>query len=115
MNVSLGVRISNISSKVYAVFSRHKNGAKKVHRLATLHRMVDEHRLTVGIEVVRREDGTAGTVRRLPWRVRQRGTCISAITVDRGFYSVDIVETVKAHGNALDDARCQDGPHQGRH
>ena len=72
----------------YVVFSRHKKGAKKFHRLASLHRMVDEHRLTLSVEVMRWEGSTAGTVRRLPWWARQRSTHISSIIVERGFYSV---------------------------
>ena len=85
----------------YAVFSRYKKGTKKFHRLATLHCVVDGHRLTLGVEVVRREDDTAGTVRRLLWRARRRGIRMSSITIDRGFHSVDVIETIKATGIPL--------------
>ncbi len=92
---------AKVMNMAYAVFSRYKKGTKKFHRLATLHCVVDGHRLTLGIEVVRREDDTAETVRRLLWRARQRGIRMSSITIDRGFHSVDVIETIKATGIPL--------------
>ena len=85
----------------YAVFSRYKKGTKKFHRLATLHWIVEGHRLTLGVEVVHQGDDAAETVRRLLWRARRRGIRMSSITVDRGFHSVDIIETIKATGIPL--------------
>ena len=66
--------------------------------------MVDGHRLTLGVEVVRRGDDTAETVQRLLWRARRRGIRMSSITVDRGFHSVDVRDH-QGHGDALGDAR----------
>ena len=57
----------------YAVFSRYKRGTKKFHRLATIRWTVEGHRLTLGVEVVRRGDDPAETVQRLLWRPRRRG------------------------------------------
>ena len=87
---------ARVMNTAYAVFSRYKKGAKKFHRLATPHWMAEWHRLTPGVEVVRRGGDTAGTVRRLPWRARRRGIRMSSITLDRGFHSVDIIEAIKA-------------------
>ena len=92
---------AKVMNMAYAVFSRYKKGTKKFHRLATLHCVVDGHRLTLGVEVVRREDDTAGTVRRLLWRARRRGIRMSSITIDRGFHSVDVMEAIKATGIPL--------------
>ncbi len=90
-----------VMNMAYAVFSRYKKGTKKFHRLATLHCVVDGHRLTLGVEVVRRGDDTAETVQRLLWRARRRGIRMSSITIDRGFHSVDVIETIKATGIPL--------------
>ena len=92
---------ARVLGMTYAVFSKYKKGTKKFHRLATLHCVVDGHRLTLGVEVVRREDDTAGTVRRLLWRARRRGIRMSSITIDRGFHSVDVIEAIKATGIPL--------------
>ena len=89
---------AKVMNMAYAVSSRYKKGTKKFHRLATLHGMVEGHRLTTGVEVVRRGGDTAETVQRLIWRARRRGIHMSSITVDRGFHSVDIIETIKATG-----------------
>ena len=35
-------------------------------------------------------------MRRLLWRARQRGIRMSPITVDRGFHSVGVIETIRA-------------------
>ena len=56
---------AKVMNMAYVVFSRYKKGTKKFHRLATLHWMVEGRRLTLGVEVVRRGDNTAGTVQRL--------------------------------------------------
>lgn len=92
---------ARVLGMTYAVFSRYRKGTKKFHRLATLHRMVDGHRPTLGVGVVRREDDAAGTVRRLLWRARRRGIRMSSITIDRGFHSVDVMEAIKATGIPL--------------
>ena len=78
--------------------SKYRKGAKKFHRLATLHCAADGHRPTLGVGVVRREDDAAGTVRRLLWRARRRGIRMSSVTVDRGFRSVDVMGAIKAAG-----------------
>ena len=92
---------AKVMDMAYAVFSRYKKGTKKFHRLATLHCVVDGHRLTLGVEVVRRGDDTAETVRRLLWKARRRDIRMSSITIDRGFHSVDVIETIKAAGIPL--------------
>ena len=92
---------AKVMNMAYAVFSRYKKGTKKFHRLATLHWIVEGHRPTLGVEVVRRGDDAAGTVQRLLWRARRRGIRMSSITIDRGFHSVDIIETIKATGIPL--------------
>ena len=92
---------AKVMNMAYAVFSRYKKGTKKFHRLATLHCVVEGHRLTLGVEVVRQGDDAAETVRRLLWRARRRGIRMSSITIDRGFHSVDIIETIKATGIPL--------------
>ena len=92
---------ARVLGMTYAVFSKYKKGAKKFHRLATLHCVVRGHRLTLGVEAVRRGDDAAGTVRRLLWRARRRGIRMSSITVDRGFHSVDVIEAIKAMGMPL--------------
>lgn len=92
---------ARVLGMTYAVFSRYKKGTKKFHRLATLHCTVEGHRLTLGVEVVRRGDDAAGTVQRLLWRARRRGIRMSSITIDRGFHSVDVIEAIKAMGIPL--------------
>ena len=77
---------ARVMNMAYAVFSRYKKGTKKSHRLATLHCVVEGHRLTLGVEVVRREDDTAETVQRLLWGARRRGIRMSSITIDHGFH-----------------------------
>ena len=90
---------ARVLGMAYAVFSRYKRGTKRFNRLATLHCVVDGHRLTLGVEVVTREDGgNAPAVRRLLYRARRRGIRMSSITLDRGFHSVDVIEAIKAMG-----------------
>ena len=90
-----------VMDMAYAVFSRYKKGIKEFRRLVALHWMVEGHRLTLGVEMVRREDDTAGMVRWLPWRARRRGICTSSVIIDRGLHSVDVIETTKAMGISL--------------
>ena len=45
-NMPSYVRVTNMAD---AAFPRYKKGTKKFHRLATLHCVVDVHRLTLGV------------------------------------------------------------------
>ena len=90
---------SRVLDMAYAVFSQYKRGTKKFNRLATLHCVVDGHRLTIGAEVATTGDGgNAPAVQRLLWRARRKGIRMSSITLDRGFHSVDVIQAVKATG-----------------
>ena len=85
--------------KIFAVFSEYKRGTDQFNRLATLHCVVDGERLTLGVEVFRKESDTnAIVVRRLLYRCRRRGILMSSVTVDRGFHAVDVLEIIKNTG-----------------
>lgn len=81
---------------VYTVFSKGKSGTIRFNRLATIHCVVDGCRLVLGVEIVRRGVDTAEVVTRLLEECRRNRILISTITLDRGFYSVSVIEAIKA-------------------
>ena len=90
---------AKVMRKIFAVFSEYKRGTDQFNRLATLHCVVDGERLTLGVEVFRKESDTnAIVVRRLLYRCRRRGILMSSVTVDRGFHAVDVLEIIKNMG-----------------
>ena len=93
---------AKVMRKIFAVFSEYKRGTDQFNRLATLHCVVDGERLTLGVEVFRKESDTnAIVVRRLLYRCRRRGIRMSSVTVDRGFHAVDVLEIIKNMGIPL--------------
>ena len=89
---------AKIMRLVYAIKSRSKHGIDTFNRLATLHCVTNNQRLTLAVEIVRREDETADVVgRMLDWCARH-GINISSLTMDRGFYSVAVINAVKKRG-----------------
>ena len=89
---------AKIMRLVYAIKSRSKDGTDTFNRLATLHCVTNNQRLALAVEVVRREDETADIVcRMLDWCARH-GIDISSLTMDRGFYSVVVINMIKKRG-----------------
>ena len=90
---------AKVMRKIFAVFSEYKRGTSEFNRLATLHCVVDGERLTLGVEVFKKEtDTNAIVVRRLLYRCRRRGIRMSSVTVDRGFHAVDVLEIIRGMG-----------------
>ena len=83
---------------IYAVKSRSKSGTGTFNRLATIHYVTAGHRLTLGVEVVRRHDETADVVGRLLDGCTKKGINIAPLTMDRGFYSVSVINAVTKRG-----------------
>ena len=90
---------AKVMRKIFAVFSEYKRGTDQFNRLAPCTAWVDGERLTLGVEVFRKESDTnAIVVRRLLYRCRRRGILMSSVTVDRGFHAVDVLEIIKNMG-----------------
>ena len=103
VDVSIGYHdipfYAKVMRKIFAVFSEYKRGTDQFNRLATLHCVVDGKRLTLGVEVFRKESDTnAIVVRRLLYRCSRGGIRMSSVTVDRGFHAVDVLEIIKNMG-----------------
>ena len=89
---------AKIMRLVYAIKSRSKDGTDTFNRIATLHCVTNNQCLTLTVETVRCEDETADIVgRMLDWCARH-GINISSLTMDRGFYSVVMINAVKKRG-----------------
>ena len=82
----------------YVVRSKGKKGTTRFNRLATLHCVVNGSRLTPSVEVVRRGESGACVLRRLLETCRRHRIAFSSITLDRGFYSADVINLVKEMG-----------------
>ena len=102
VDVSVDMRDIPFYGKVMDAFcaARYegKKGTTRFNRLSTLHCMVNGSRLTLGVEVVRRGESGACVLRRLLETCRRNRITFSSITLDRGFYSVDVINPVKETG-----------------
>ena len=92
---------AKIMKMKYAIFSRGKKGTIRFNRIITIFCVVDGQRLTLGAEVVRRKDEQAEIVGRLLERCRACGVHISAVLMDRGYYSTAVMERVREAGHPM--------------
>ena len=85
----------------YAIFSRGKKGTIRFNRMITVFCVVDGQRFTLDAEVVRRKSEQAAVVGRLLERCRASGVMISAVLMDRGYFSTGVMERVREAGHPM--------------
>ena len=94
-DIPLYAKVLNLT---YAVFSKSKSGTTKFHRHATLCSVMNGHRLTLGSILVKRTDDPVDVVRALLELCTRHDIKIASLTMDRGFYSTDIIKLIQEMG-----------------
>jgi len=75
---------------------RPKHGTTRFHTYATVYVVQHGERLTLAVTYVWRDDALRDVVRRLLRRVRELGISIRYLLLDREFYSLNVVQYLKA-------------------
>ena len=78
--------------------AKSKNGTSTFIRVISVHCVINGERFTLGATIMRKDDKTAAVVRKLLSACRTQGIKISYVLMDRGFHSVDVLNTLEEMG-----------------
>ena len=89
------------SDSQYITRSKSKNGTSRFYSLATVHCVAGGSRAALGARLVKKTDNDGDVVSKLLEKCSELGIRSSRVLLDRGFFSVDVIQTLNLHGKAF--------------
>ena len=89
------------SDSQYITHSKSKNGTSRFYSLATVHCVVGGSRAALGARLVKKTDNDGDVVSKLLEKCSELRIRSSRVLLDRGFFSVDVIQTLNLHGKAF--------------
>ena len=89
------------SDSQYITRSKSKNGTSKFYSLATVHCVAGGSRAVLGARLVKKTDNDGDVVSKLLEKCSKLRIRSSRVLLDRGFFSVDVIQTLNLHGKAF--------------
>ena len=89
---------AKVMRTVWKIRNRKKKGTVTFNHIITISCVVDGQRVVLAAEVVRSKKEQAAAVKRLLKQCRDCGIRISSVLMDRGYYSTDVMATVREAG-----------------
>ena len=89
------------SDSQYITRSKSKNGTSRFYSLATVHCVAGGSRAALGARLVKKTDNDGDVVSKLLEKCSELGIRSSRVLPDRGFFSVDVIQTLNLHGKAF--------------
>ena len=89
------------SDSQYITHSKSKNGTNRFYSLATVHCVAGGSRAALGARLVKKTDNDGDVVSKLLEKCSELRIRSSRVLLDRGFFSVDVIQTLNLHGKAF--------------
>ena len=89
------------SDSQYITHSKSKNGTSRFYSLATVHCVAGGSRAALGARLVKKTDNDGDVVSKLLEKCSELRIRSSRVLLDRGFFSVDVIQTLNLHGKAF--------------
>ena len=89
------------SDSQYITHSKSKNGTSRFYSLATVHCVAGGSRAALGARLVKKTDNDGDAVSKLLEKCSELRIRSSRVLLDRGFFSVDVIQTLNLYGKAF--------------
>ena len=89
------------SDSQYITRSKSKNGTSRFYSLATVHCVAGGSRAALGARLVKKTDNDGDVVSKLLEKCSELRIRSSRVLLDRGFFSVDVIQTLNLYGKAF--------------
>ena len=89
------------SDSQYITHSKSKNGTSRFYSLATVHCVAGGSRAALGARLVKKTDNDGDVVSKLLEKCSELRIRSSRVLLDRGFFSVDVIQILNLHGKAF--------------
>ena len=89
------------SDSQYITHSKSKNGTSRFYSLATVHCVAGGSRVALGARLVKKTNNDGDVVSKLLEKCSELRIRSSRVLLDRGFFSVDVIQILSLHGKAF--------------